>query len=145
MVWNVSSSIQNWCLRFFLHSRKVNSCFCICCFVVACCSLFLALSHTDLSLFVTSSSSFPRGVAIVSSARFANLCRRRSVAFVHPVHPESRKMHFSTVLPRAFFECDAHACLEFGVRARAWDVATRAGGVTGSVVLIWDQRGRWTR
>lgn len=28
-VWNVSSSIQNWCLRFFLHSRKVNSCFCI--------------------------------------------------------------------------------------------------------------------
>lgn len=108
-------------------------------------SLLLLLSFAGTFLFSLVTTTI---LCVDHCVSGVNLCRRRSVAFVHrgkrtqkKMHPESQAIlgtssekdaHFAR--SRAFFECDAHA---FGVRVGRR--GTRCGA-TGSVVLIWDQR-----
>lgn len=90
-VWNVSSSIQNWCLRFFAFRAKlihVFVFFLLLCVVSCSFSLFLSflLSQTFLFPPLSLFSLFFFFFCVDHCVARANLCRRRSVAFCPLFH-----------------------------------------------------------
>lgn len=78
-VWNVSSSIQNWCLRFFCIRAKLIHVFVSELLLLSSLSLLLLLSFAGTFLF----SLITTTILVDHCVSGVNLCRRRSVAFVH--------------------------------------------------------------
>lgn len=154
-VWNVSSSIQNWCLRFFCIRAKLIHVFVSELLLLSSLSLLLLLSFSlSRRPFSFLSSPPPFVDHCVSSA---NLCRRRSVAFVHRGKRTQKNApgiarNIGNVVGEGIMHNSHGVALSSSVtrmrleRERVGRRGTRCGGATGSVVLIWDQRGdvTWT-